>query len=290
MKKEIWPNFFIVGAPRAGTSSLYEYLLHTTKVYMSPIKEVNYFCPNVIPDDFSIKPIRDKKKYLKLFQKVKDEKAIGEASPSYLRDPDCPKLIFKHIPHAKIIISLRNPINQIFSNYLMLTSLGWERESFRQAVENNLAGKNLLGYTDLVNAGMYSEQIKRFLDVFGKNQVRIIIFEEFIKEPKNTVKDILDFLEVDSPVPDIVENAFNPFSKPRSNLAQLVLTSGFVRQISNKIITSSLRLKVKENLLLKRAEKPKLSKDDKNFLKNLFREDVKKVERIIDKTLPWKIS
>jgi len=286
--KEIWPNFFIVGAPRAGTSSLYEYLLRTPGVYMSRIKEINYFCPNSIPDNFPIPPIRNRKKYLELFRNVNDEKAIGDSSPSYLRDPETPQLIHKIIPNAQIIISLRNPVEQIFSNHLMNTSLGWDNFSLRERIQENLSRKKLQGYIDIVPAAVYSESVKRYLDTFGSNQVKIIIFEEFVKDTIGKLKEVLKFLNVNSNVPEITEKTFNPYSKPRGRIAQSVITSGTVRKISNRIISPSLRVKVKENILLKKTKKPKLSKEDKKFLQQLFHDDIKKLEKIMCRALPWK--
>ena len=96
-----WPNFFIVGAPRAGTTSLYEYLKNTPDVYLSKIKEPYYFS--------SFKhlqkpkhPFLKKEKYLALFKKVKNEIAIGEASTGYLWDPKTPFLIHELLPKSKI--------------------------------------------------------------------------------------------------------------------------------------------------------------------------------------------
>ena len=109
---ETWPNFFIVGAPKSGTTSLYEYLKQIPQVYMSPVKEPHYFSKSIVPDNHFLKPIRDKKKYLNLFEGAKNEIAIGEASPTYLADPEAPKLIHELVPNAHIIIILRDPIER----------------------------------------------------------------------------------------------------------------------------------------------------------------------------------
>ena len=112
---ERWPNFFIVGAPKAGTTSLHEYLSNIPGIFMSAEKEPNYFSMTVISkDDQSANPIRDKKKYLELFKNAKDEKIIGESSPNYLSDPEAPNLIHQVSPDAKILISLRDPVEQAF--------------------------------------------------------------------------------------------------------------------------------------------------------------------------------
>ena len=114
-----WPNFYIVGAPKAGTTSMYEYLKNVPGIYMSAIKEPNYFSINTVPDNHPVlKPIRDKMKYLSLFDDVTNEKIIGEASPDYLPDPDAPHLIHQVAPHAHIVIILRDPVERAFSDYL----------------------------------------------------------------------------------------------------------------------------------------------------------------------------
>ena len=110
----MWPNFFIVGAAKAGTTSLYQYLKQIPGIYMSPVKEPHYFSRRVIPDDHHYRPIRDKEKYLSLFKKVNNEKVVGEASPTYLRDPEAPRLIHQVSPNARILISLRDPIERPF--------------------------------------------------------------------------------------------------------------------------------------------------------------------------------
>ena len=105
---EKWPNFFIVGAPKCGTTSLYEYLKKIPGIYMSPTKEPYYFCQTLIPENHYIEPIRDKEKYLKLFAGVKDEKIIGEGSIWYLSDPNSADLIHQKIPDARINIAINS--------------------------------------------------------------------------------------------------------------------------------------------------------------------------------------
>ena len=100
------PNLFVVGAQRAGTTSIYEYLKGAKGVYMSPKKEPHYFSPSAQKQSKKFDdPTLEREKYLGLFRGVTDEIAIGEASPSYLWDPDSPKLIHDAIPDARIIIS-----------------------------------------------------------------------------------------------------------------------------------------------------------------------------------------
>ena len=162
-KLKIWPNFFIVGAPRAGTTSLYQYLKETSGVYMSPRKEPNYFT-SINPSSLSSPPIKDEKKYLKLFSKVKYEKAIGEASPNYLRDPKSPELIHNAVPNSKIIIILRDPVERAYSSYLLRLSSG-KTYSFSQAIKQAIEPDDDYK-TRIINGGIYFESIQRFQKIF----------------------------------------------------------------------------------------------------------------------------
>jgi len=179
-----WPNFFIVGAPRCGTTSLYEYLKNTSGVYMSPVKEPNYFSRSIIPDDYIFAPIRNEEQYLKLFSHVKDETAIGEASATYLADPEAPKLIHEKVPDTKIIAMLRNPTERAFSHFLYFQSIGFEKRSFREAINNNINKLDKTSGKDYIDAGIYSHQIERYFDVFGKKNVKTILFNDFKKKHK----------------------------------------------------------------------------------------------------------
>ena len=208
-----WPNFFIVGAPRAGTTSLYEYLKDIDGIYMSTIKQPNYFSVSVSDKILLQRPFRKKNEYLKLFQDVKDEVAIGEATPSYLWDPQSPKLIHQVIPDAKIIIILRDPIERAFSHYLLTVRFGQETGTFSDAIKKALKAKPDFSGA-IIEAGFYGQQVTRYLECFEKKKIKIIIFEEFIKNIKSTMKEILEFLEVSVPITDSFKKIHNQYTVP----------------------------------------------------------------------------
>ena len=280
---EIWPNFFIVGAPRAGTTSLYEYLKNCENVFMSPIKETYFFSPNVNMKLILSKPVKNQKDYQKLFHNVKTEKAIGEATPSYLWDPDSAKLIHEKIPNARIIIILRNPINRAFSHYLWLVSLGKENLSFSEAIKKSLSAKPDFSGR-IIDGGMYSNQIQRYLDEFGQKQIKIIIFEEFLKNPKLIVEDILKFLDIDSNPPEIFE-AFNSYVEPRGKLAKSMIQNKFLQKLGTSLPQTIASQATK--ILDKKAVKPKMSESNMKMLKNIYSEDVKNLKSILNKDFLW---
>ena len=286
MKK--WPNFFIVGAARCGSSSLYEYLKSTQGVYMSPVEEPNYFSVSVNKDLVFLGAIRDKKKYLELFKDVKDEIAIGEATPSYLWDPKTPKLIHDRIPKAKIIILLRDPIERAYSHFLKVVSTGYDSHPFLDSIKRSL-------YTPpdysgrVVEGGLYYEQVKRYLDIFGKDQVRIYISEEFFADTRKTVVDVLDFLGVDSEPPESLDKIYSSTREPRGKISAKIIKSGTMRKIGRKIIPRSTAPTI-ISIFGKKTKKSPMREEAKKLLKEIYKDDVKKLENLLGRSLPWDIA
>ena len=278
-----WPNLFIVGAVRSGTTSLFAYLDNTQGIFMSPVKEPTYFISKVpVPlEGNSLSKLKDKTEYLKLFDGVTDEKIVGEATPYYLYDEKSPVLIHESSPQAKIIIILRDPVTRAFSHYLMRRRNGREDRDFHQVISAKDKQNIVLSWSN------YSEYVKRYIEEFGQNQVKIIIFEEFIKEPRRIVKEVLEFLGVDSEPPENVGQTYNPYGEPRGNVAQKILKSNTIRRLVKRV-PQNLKWKIKEDVLLKQVKKPKLSKEDESVLKSFYRSDAKKIQEIINKKIPWK--
>jgi hypothetical protein len=280
MSKERWPNFFIVGAPRAGTTSLYEYLKRVPGIYMSPVKEPGYFAPNGPAGRFGVLPIRDKAKYLRLFQGAKGEIALGEASASYLSDPEAPKLIHEAVPGARIIMILRDPVEQVYSNYLLHVREGWQSLPFQEAVQLDL----------YLQSALYTEPVKRYLDVFGVEQIKIFIFEEFIRDPRETVREVVRFLGVQSEPPVFATEVYNGFALPRGPLARRIMGSKYVRIAARSLVAPPFRRWAREKVLLKKARKPPMPEAARTFLAEFYRDEVRKLEEIIGRALPWPLA
>ncbi len=277
MSREIWPNFFIVGAPKAGTTSLYNYLTRTPGVYMSPMKEPRYFTTINPVEVTAMPPVRDRAEYLRLFQGAKDEMAIGEASVTYLRDPETPTRIREAVPDARIIMLLRDPVERAFSDYLMHVREGWQTLPFQEALRTDL----------YLEKGFYAQQVKRYLDTFGPERVKIIIFEEFIQDTNGSVSDVLKFLGVNGQPPLSAKEAYNAFAMPRLRWAYRILGSRWTRKAARALIPAPLRVLVKERILLKQVSKPAMPQEARKFLEDLYRDDVRKLEEFLGRRLPW---
>lgn len=197
------PGFFIVGAPKCGTTSLFEYLLKHPDVYMPLHKEINYFGSDLVYRYHDI----NEDDYLSLFEQCKNEKAVGEASVWYLYSKKAAEEIKAFNPEAKIIIMIRKPVDMIYSLYHQVCCVGEEPiRDFRQALDaeqQRLKGRNIPFYASAEHpffyrdAARYSGQIERYYRVFDQSNIHIIIYDDFQRDTPGEYKKILQFLGVD---------------------------------------------------------------------------------------------
>ena len=282
--KETWPNFFIVGAAKAGTTSLYAYLKNTPGVYMSEHKEPHYFIDNMKTGNY------DESKYLQLFKNVKNEKAIGEASTGYLIDPSSAKCIHDKIPDAKIIILLRDPVERAFSSYLMYTNRTKKDLSSHEIFLETFGTEYGLKYdkNPYLGRGLYSSQVKKYLEIFGEENVGVWFFEDMKKDTMQVVKGVLKFLKIDSLPPDNVSKIYNPYLVFRGKIAESLSLNTTIRKIVPIFLpTQTLRHLVFNKLFIKEAQKPKLPESERRKLENYYYDDVIALEKVLKKKIPW---
>jgi Sulfotransferase family len=284
-----WPNFFIVGAPKAGTTSLHAQLQSVPGIFMSRIKEPNYFSRMLVPDDHQVRPIRDSQKYLQLFDGVTSESIIGEASPTYLADPDAPRLIHDVSPEARILISLRDPVERAFSHYLMMRNNGTARLPFLGEI---LRGLELAGKRQLVllrpEIGLYHDQVARFVATFGSNRVLVILFEELGADTGAVLRGVLEFLGVNGSVTLTSNEEHRKFGEARGPLVRLLYANRTIARLSEILVSPRLRKFVREKFLLRNVPKPVMDQDARDFLVAYYREDVTKLSAQLGRPLPWR--
>ena len=199
------PNFIIIGAMKAATTSLYTYLKQHPEVFMPSIKEPMFF-NNLDQEDKLIlkgrkgKKISTFKEYFSLFKNIKNEKAIGEASPEYIYNSKCARLIKDHLPNVKIIAIIRQPIDRAYSNYLHAKRADREPISnfeFAFNSEEKRIKENWSPLYHYKSKGLYYTQLKRYYDLFPKEQIKVILFEDIKKNPEKITKEVFEYLDVD---------------------------------------------------------------------------------------------
>lgn len=298
-RQEVWPNFFIVGAVKAATTSLYYYLKEVPGVYMPPIKEPSYFSPNTVQGAGLLDIIRDREQYVDLYRNAAGHHAIGEASPTYLWDPQSPKLIHQAIPNARIIIVLRDPIDRAYSQYLeRMKYSGMNLSFYDELMRDGHSDEKMYPISKFyVEFGMYSEQVRRYFDEFGIHKVKVIIFEEFIQHPEKTVNEILAFLGINFTVTKI-KGRYNSYSSPRSRFS--ILPYVFFRWIRARnariallllgMLPDSLTETLPERFLFKKSQKPLIQPEAVAFLRQTYSEDVMKLQSLLGRDLPWQTT
>jgi hypothetical protein len=285
------PNFFIVGAAKAGTTSLHAYLSQHPEVFMSTLKEPHYFSIfEVRPElDNFMTVIRDSHAYQELFLGSEGYKAVGEASPSYLCDAGAAMRIRSVIPDAKIIISLRNPVQRAYSHYLMEHHAGRETLQFDKALEADQSrGQKGWGVSfQYVELGLYADQVERYLNAFGRTKVLVILFEDLIRNTTLVMQDVAHFLGIDpSAYPKSAFDAVHfPFAASRGVFARTVLRSRPIRVWTKRWIPQKLRRAVRDHLLYHKSPKPKLEHEIRRTLAQRFAPDLRRLEQLLERDL-----
>ncbi len=216
------PNFFIVGAARCGTTSLFEALGRHRDVYCCPVKEPNYFAfdfaaePGILEDARRrgvlisrplgkiIAPPRvalttDYAAYAHLFDRWEGQLAVGEASTAYLPSRVAAQAIAGRFPAARIVIVLRDPVARARSDYLMHLQLGGAIGTFRETVAPELEAirRGAIAARGIVRSGFYSPQIRRYLTHFRREQILFLLFEELVRNSRRALERVLEHLGVD---------------------------------------------------------------------------------------------
>ena len=278
-------DFFIVGAPKAGTTSLYHYLSEHPQVEMSSQKEPDYFSDKAIHEQgmyYAKNRVDTLDKYESLFVQ-KESVVYGEASVSYLFYKNVAEDIKKYNPNAKIIIMLRDPIERAFSHYLMDYRLGLISDSFENVLAKISKHKNAhLFYQQYIEVSKYAKQIQRYLDFFKKENILFIDYEDFKKNVSKTVDQVYNFLNISTEFVADINTKHNTFIMPKNKIIRLIYSFVFLRKILTFLFPVYLVKNIRV-LLFKSDKKPELLKETRSLLSIIFNDDIKKMEEVLAK-------
>jgi hypothetical protein len=196
------PDFFIVGAPRCGTTAMYEYLRQHPQVFMPEHKEPMYFGADLT----QLHARLSDEDYLRLFADAKPGQRVGEASTWYLYSRQAAREIRDFAPNAQIVIMLRNPVDVMYSLHRELVFYSGEViRDFEEALaaeEDRKQGRRIgpsrrpeaLFYRETVR---FADQVERYLATFGADAVKVILYDDFVADTAGAYADLLRFLSVD---------------------------------------------------------------------------------------------
>jgi hypothetical protein len=288
------PDFFIVGAPKSGTTSMYFYLKQHPEIFMPERKELHFFGSDFFAPHF----VRDLKEYLKFFEGADNKKRIGEASVWYLYSKRAAFEIKEFNPDADIIIMLRNPVDMMYSLHSQQVFNGSQDIiNFEEALrhEEDLKKRPFKGgfierffYREVAK---YYNQVKRYLDVFGEEKVHIIIYDDFKAHTDIVYKDTLRFLRVDETFrPDF--KVINPNKIVRSRWLRDFLNEPplIIRGLIRLIFPKSLRTAIRDNLYrlnIKYVPREPMRPELRKALLQEFKEEINRLSELIGRDLSF---
>jgi hypothetical protein len=301
------PNFFIVGAPKSGTTSLYYYLSKHPDVLMSKIKEPCFLAP----DFYSPRYPKSEDEYLDYFEGFEGQSRIGEATSTYLYSRQAAQRIYSFSPNCKIIMMLRNPVDMVLSLHAQRLKEGdetiYDIEKAFDAEADRRKGKFIpasfnypkeyLLYRDY---GKYAEQIKRYISIFGEEKIHVVLFDDFIRSTKKEYIKVCKFLNIKEHELRLYV-AKNTAKIPRSVFLHRVyrlinpyvdkaieLLKPTIPEHIGRYLWQLYNLPKQKNL---KPGRPLIKQSTKRNLIKFFERDISELESLIDRDLSsWKIQ
>lgn len=278
------PNFLIIGAAKSGTHSIYKYLRQHPQIYMCPVREPRFFAfdgetPHFAgPQDAEfcngiVTKIED---YLKLFEGVRNQIAIGEASPVYLTYSEkAANRIRYYIPHVKLIAILRQPADRAYYAHQMWLRNGHETLNFPQALsaEEERRQRNWPYHFFYRSRGFYYALLKPYFECFPREQIRIYLYEDWENHLHNVLRDLFRFLGVD--------DAFQP---RRHTLRSMLHNPIPLKSVLKPLVPPFLRRSIILFLIFL-INPPQLEIETYRKLTSEYREDILKLQNLIGRDL-----
>jgi hypothetical protein len=310
------PNCLVIGAPRSGTTSVYEHLNAHPDVYMSPVQEPDFFSLRSleqIDPPGSTRSAEEEAQscsayheslcqYTALFDGAGETRIRGEASAVYLPHPCAAANIRKYVPDAKLIAILRDPAERFHSHYehtrRIRSEQGGTVDQDQQLQEDlvraiDYAGSHgLSGLEDTEPAwwlriGFYHQHLTRFHALFPKAQMRVLLFEDLARDSQGFMTEIFRFLEIDDSFTLPTTAAFNATVAPRSKgVFRFFTTRNPVMRYLRSVAPASLRgMAVRTRNSALGGGKPTLLPEMRRKLVSIYREDIEQLQGLLEKDL-----
>ena len=303
------PNFIIAGAPTSGTTSLHHYLGQHPQVYMSPIKEPTTFASADMLRHPDFRRVIDRKQealraylagprvesprfwvtdwndYLRLFANVRDQTAIGEGSVSYFWLPSAARAIRQKIPDVKLIFILRDPADRLFSWYLM-TLMTEPQVKFRDRLQRELreTDGNSPSLLRQLDGGRYATHLRRFMDLFPREQIRIYLYESFRADTRAVLRDIFGFLGVDSDQPIDLSYRHNETILPRFPVLHQLRRQMPGRASATRWLPDAVKRAIRQYYYRPRG-RLEIDPEDRQLAIGYFREEILSTQDLIGRDL-----
>jgi hypothetical protein len=302
------PTFLVIGAAKSGTTSLYAHLRSHPDVFMSDVKEPNYFAfvdhkPSYRGITWrrlkSPPAVTDTGEYRRLFDAATTETALGEASVIYLYLPWCAGQIRRYLPETRLVVILRNPVERAFSQHQHAVRDGIEPlADFDAALdaEPQRVRDNWSPIYHYAVRGRYYDQLHRYYDVFEPDRNRVYLYDDYRKNPSAVVCDLYAFVGVDPTFTPDLDRTFNVSGVPKSRLLfdayQKVVEAARRRAstpLAGRLLHGRLTAKLSSAAVSAMLAKRAMPERARERLREYYRDDVSKLEDLLGRDLSaWK--
>ncbi|MEE8154906.1 MAG: sulfotransferase [Phycisphaerales bacterium] len=297
------PNFLIIGAAKSGTTSLMKYVGQHPHVFMCPVKTHFFYLgddPSLIrdtPDGWFRRPVIETTRsgYEARFESAGDASAIGETCDTYLPSERAAKRIHQYIPDAKLIAILREPAGRAFSSYTHMLRDGEETLSFADglAQEPKRIAEDRAPIWQYRQRGYYYQQLKIYMDLFGRERVRVYVYDDLCADVDGLLRDIFEFLGVDPGQKIDTSLRYNVSGTPRTGalrtlhhgITQPNRFKSLLRSILPKRMARTIARHVIQGFQMRALEKPEFPDDVRRALIEDFREDILKLQDLLQRDL-----
>lgn len=287
----VLPNFVIIGAAKAGTTALYWYLAEHPAVFMSPVKETNYFAYGLDgagrllygnPEVHRF-PVKSLAEYEALFAGADRATAIGEASPLYLECPQAAGRIRELIPGARIICSLRHPVDRAYSDYQMFL----RRRGLRLDPARDLTPTSAWARPDShwMQIGRYHEQLARYFDAFPRAQIHVSLFDDLKRNALQTTQDVYRFVGVDAAHAPNFAAPHAVGGMPASRLLERFFMNRVIRSAVEPWVPTRAANWVRQLRSRNLRRAPSLPAQLRRDLTRHFRDDIARTSELIGRNL-----
>ncbi len=271
-------NLFVVGAPKAGTTTLFQVLSSLNCISSPKIKEPNFFFTGDY-NSYTIKKVKSLYQYHSLYQ---DKEYIYkiDASPSYLKCPESAYKIKKYNENAKIVIIIRDPIDRAISNWKMDLTEGFTRGDFKSLFLADLNSNSTRIQFDYFKSSCYSGGIERFYSFFKRENVLVLLFEHLQNSPNFFYDRISHFLgiEIDN---SLFNTHVNAAKSPRNYFLHEIYKNKSIRSLLGPFLPLSIK-NLTRKAVFQRSESPSLHVNfSREEMLPYFEEDTLAVERLL---------
>jgi hypothetical protein len=293
------PNFVVVGAAKCGTTSLFHYLRQHPAIFLPTQKELHYFAYVQLSRNAGgpgggrtlAFACATREEYETHYRGAAGHQAIGEVSPSYFYFAEVSENIKAELGGPRIVILLRDPVEKAYSQYMHLVRDNLESLPFFEGLmaEPDRAASGWPAMWRYAESSLYSQRVRKYLEVFGAERVKIFLFEDLVRNPGRVLGTLYEFLSTGPGGEVDTSRVYNRTGPPRSRLlADLLARPNPVTAAARRWLPEDLRDRVKNAMLnLNTGRKDAIDDSSRAYLRAYFADDVQELERLLGRQLGW---